>query len=172
MAPENWQKQDFYLRNVGSAITLGVALFLAFLTSLLGLGRLSVPIVGVVLLVGMSASVIIGSRYGRTMVRILKFEPEEIERDFRLLFKDNFIQFHRREEEEGYRYDLLGHGLSMTIEPYEIASTGEEGRPTWFLPGTRVTLSELNTRNQAFAEKLAGLIDEMAVRLAEKRTTA
>jgi hypothetical protein len=147
MAPSSWQKQDFYIRNVGIGITLGIALFLAFLTSLLGLGRLSVPIVGVVVLVGMTASVIIGSRYARAMVRILKFDCEEIERDFRLLFKDNFIQFHRRDEEEGYRYDLLGHGLTMTVEPYQIVSGGAEGRPTWFVPATRVTLSGLTTQN-------------------------
>ena len=172
MVPSRWQKHDFYIRNVGMGITLGIALLLAFLTSLLGLGRPGILVVGIVAVVGMMVSITIGNRYARSMVRILKFEYEEIERDFRILFKDNHIQFHRKTEEDVYRYNFLGHRLSMTIEPYQILNPVEEGQTTWFLAATQVTLSELNTKNQAFAEKLADLIDEMAEQLANKRNQA
>ena len=148
-------------------ITMGIAILLTFLTASLGL-RLSVLIVGIVVVVGMTVSIIIGNRYAKSMVRILRFEYEEIERDFRLLFKDNHIQFHQRTEEDGYRYDFRGHRLSMTIEDYQIPDSGE-GQTTWFLPAPQVTLSELNPKNQAFAERLAGLIDEMAIQLADDR---
>lgn len=153
-------------------ITLGIATLLAFLASLLGLGRQGILIVVLIVVVGMTVSITIGNRYARSMVRILKFEHEEIERDFRVLFKDNHIQFHRRTEEVGYRYNFYGHRLSMTIEPYQLVSTGEEGQMTWFLPATRVTLGELNTKNQAFAGSLADLIDEMADQLEKDRNKA
>lgn len=169
MVPSSWQKHNFYIRNVGIGITLGIALLLAFLTSLLGLGRLSVIIVGIVAIVGMTVSITMGNRYARSMVRILKFDYEEIERDFRILLKDNYIQFNRKTIEDVYRYDFPGHRLSMTVEHYQILNTGKEEQKTWFLPATQVTLSELNSKNQAFAERLADLIDEMASQLANKR---
>lgn len=149
-------------------ITLGIALFLAFLNSLLGLGRPGILIVGIIVVVGITVSIAIGNRYAKSMVRILKFDYKEIERDFRLLFKENHIQYHRKTEEEVYRYNLLGHRLSLTLEQYQILNTGVKGQKTWSLPATQVTLSELNTKNQAFAERLADLIDEMADRLANQ----
>jgi hypothetical protein len=106
-----------------------------------------------------SLAFIFKNRFANSMVRILKFDYEEIERDFRIVFKNKNIRFYRRSEEDAYRYEFPGHSLSMTAQPYWLSPDREQ-------PATRLTLYVLNAKNEAFAEMLADSIDEMADRRA------
>jgi hypothetical protein len=113
-----------------------------------------------------SLAFILKNRFANSMVRILKFDYEELERDFRIVFKNKYIRFYRRSEEDAYRYEFPGHRLSMTVQPYWLFS---DMNPQ---PATLVTLRLLNAKNKAFAEMLADSIDEMADQRANGRKKA
>ena len=98
------------------------------------------------------------NRFGNSLIRVLKFDFEELERDFRFVFKEQSIRFLRTMEEETYFYEFPGHNLTMTVEPFWVSADMK--------PATKVTLHLLNQQNQAFAFKLAEAIDAMAERRA------
>lgn len=104
-------------------------------------------------IIRISLAFIFKDRYGNAMVRILKFDYEEIERDFRIVFKNQNIRFYRKFEEDGYCYEFPGHNLTMTAKPYWLSGD--------IPPCTKVTLYAVNAKNEAFAEILATSIDEM-----------
>ena len=111
-------------------------------------------------------ALIFKNRYANSMVRILKFDYEEIERDFRIVFKKNNIRFYRKSEEDVYCYEFPGRSLSMTVQPYWLSSDIN------LQPVTKVTLRVLNAKNKAFAEMLADSIDELADQRANGREKA
>lgn len=165
MVSSRWQKHDLFIRNVGLGVTFCAAILLALLASLQGEGQ-GVEMVGMaVAVLGIWLSLAVGKRYAKSMIRVLKFDYEEIERDFRLLFKENNIRFSRKMEASIYRYDFFGHSLSMTVEPYGLMNLGLGDGKSMILPATQITLGKLDAKNQAFADKLANLIDEMANQL-------
>lgn len=157
MHSSHWQKLNFHIREVGLSITVGLAILLALLTSMLRLVERSELIAVLVLVVGSAISIIVSDRYAKSKVRTLKYEYEEIERDFRFLFKAKHIPFNRRREECGYRYDFPGHGLNMTIEHYEVPDVHLQIMQSF----TQVKLNEIDDENQAMADRLAMAIDEM-----------
>ncbi len=95
-------------------------------------------------------------RFANSMVRILKFNYEELERDFRMVFTDKHIRFNQKPEEDAYRYEFPDHSLSMIVQPHWIIKSFT------MPPITKVTLRDLTAKNEAFAEMLAESIDEMA----------
>ncbi|KAA3662946.1 MAG: hypothetical protein DWQ04_12020 [Chloroflexi bacterium] len=97
---------------------------------------------------------ILKNRFANSMVRILKFNFEELERDFRIVFKNKNIRFYRKSEEEAYRYEFPGRRLSMNVQPYWLSPDSKQS-------ATKVTLRLLNAKNKEFAEMLADSIDEM-----------
>lgn len=163
MVSSRWEKQNTSRFNIAFWVLLVSIFAIGFPAALLGLeGRsaLAASIIG--LMAGIVLAFVLLRRYANSMIRVLKFDYEDIERDFRLLFKDNNIPFNRKNEEEAFRYNFPGQNLSMTIQPYQLLNLGVEDQKALILPATKITLGELNAENQAFAEKLAGLIDEMA----------
>ena len=167
MVSSRWQKQHIHFQRIVWAVSAAISILLIILLLSFGFG---IEVAGVffILVFGImrvSLAFIFKNRYANSMVRILKFDYEEIERDFRIVFKNKNIRFYRRSEEDAYRYEFPGHRLSMTIPPYWLSPDSER-------PFTKVTLYELTAKNEAFAEMLAGSIDEMADRRANNESDA
>ena len=158
MASSHWQKQHIYFRRIVWAISAAISILLIVLLLSLGF-RIEVAgiyFIVVFVILRVSLAFIFKNRFANSMVRVLQFNLDEIERDFRLVFKDKHIRYYRKSEEDAHRYEFPGHHLTMTVEPYW---------PSYDLnqpPVTKVTLRLLNAKNKAFAEMLAGAIDEMA----------
>lgn len=157
MVSSRWQKQHIYFRSIVwgvsavlSILLIIVMLSLGFATEVAGVFFILVFAITRVLL-----ALLLNNRYANTMVRILKFNYEEIERDFRTVFKNKYIRFHRKSEEDAYRYEFPGHNLSMTVQPYWLSADVNPKSVT------KVTLQLLNAKNKEFAEMLAASIDEM-----------
>ncbi len=164
MGSSRWQKQNIYLREVvwGISAVISVLLFILLFSLGLGIETAGVLFIVVFIIMRVSLAFILKNRNPNSMVRILKFDYEEIERDFRIVFKNKNIRFYRKSEEDSYRYEFPGHSLSMTVQPYWLSSDSEQ-------PATKLTLRLLNAKNEAFAEMLADSIDEMADQRANGR---
>lgn len=164
MAPSRWQKQHIYFQSIVWAISAVISfLLLILLLSLnLGIETAGVLFIAVFAITRVSLAFILKNRYANSMVRVLKFDYEEIERDFRIVFKNNHIRFYRKSEEDAYHYEFPGHSLSMTVQPHWLSFENKQ-------PATKVTLRVLNAKNKAFAEMLAASIDEMADQRANGR---
>ena len=167
MVSSRWQKQHIHFQRIVWAVSAVISILLIILLLLLGF---RIEVAGVFFIVvfaimRVSLAFIFKNRYANSMVRILKFDYEEIERDFRILFKNKNISFKRISEEDAYRYDFPWHSLSMIVQPHWLSYESEQ-------PATKVTLRVLNAKNKEFAEMLAEAIDEMADQLAENQNTA
>lgn len=165
MGSSRWQKQHIYFQPIVWAISAVVSLLLIILLLLLGF---AIEVAGVFFILvfaitRVSLAFILKNCFANSMVRILKFDYEEIERDFRTLFKNKYIRFYRKSEEDAYHYDFPGHSLSMIVQSYWLPV---DVNPK---PVTKVTLRVLNAKNKEFAEMLAGSIDEMANQRANGR---
>lgn len=168
MVSSRWQKQHIHFQRIVWGVSAVISILLIILLLSLGFG---VEVAGVFFLVvfaimRVSLAFIFKNRYANSMVRILKFDYEEIERDFRIMFKNKNIRFYRRSEEDAYRYEFPGRRLSMTVQPYWMSIDMNQQ------PVTKVTLLELNAKNEEFAEMLAESIDEMADQRANGREKA
>ncbi|MEZ4643448.1 MAG: hypothetical protein R3E31_12070 [Chloroflexota bacterium] len=158
MVSSRWQKQNMHLRKIVWAVSAAASTLLVIL--LLSLRVLEIEAAGllflaVFIIMRVSLAFILKNRFANSMVRILKFDYKEIERDFRTVFKNKYIRFYRKSEDDAYRYEFPGHSLSMTVQPYWLSSD------MTLQPATLVTLRVLNAKNTAFAEMLADSIDEM-----------
>ena len=158
MVTSRWQKQNIYFQPIvwsASAIISFLAVIILFS---LGWG---VEVASASFLVSFVAlriflAFVLKNRFTNSMVRVLKFDYEEIERDFRIVFKNKFIRFHRTSEDDFYLYEFPGRNLSMKVQPYWLNSDMRQP------PATKVTLRLVNAQNKEFAEMLANSIDEMA----------
>lgn len=166
MRTTTWQKQNINLQKTVWGISAVISSLLIIL--LLSLGyRIQVAGVFFILvfaILRILLAYIFNNRYANSMVRLLKFDYEEIERDFRFVFKNKFLRYKHITEEEAYSYEFPWRKLTMTVQPYWRSGDME--------PVTKVTLHKLTAKNEAFAEMLAEAIDEMALQLANKRITA
>ncbi len=165
MASSRWKKQNSFIRNTGFAISIVVSALLVLLFVSLGFEKGGI-ISLLVAILGFILTLILSNRKPKSMIRILSFDYEEIERDFRLLFKENYIRYIRKKEDDAYRYEFPGHSLSMTIQSYTVHNYNYfVDRQLTKQPTTEVALGELNEKNKEFAEKLAESIDEMVIKL-------
>ena len=169
MVSSRWQKQNSSRSNIAFWVLLLSIMAIGFPAALFRLEGGTAVIASIMgLVAGFVLAFALLKRQANSMVRVLKFNYKEIERFFRILFKDNHIHFHRKTEEDAYRYDFPGRNeLSMTIQPYMLLNLGFKDQDGSVLPATKITLSELSAENEAFAEKLAHLIDEMANKIPE-----
>ena len=167
MASSRWQKQHIYFQSIIWAISaiISFLLLILFLSLNLGIEMAGVLFIAIFAITRVSLAFILKNRYANLMVRVLKFDYEEIERDFRIVFKNNHIRYYRKSEEDAYRYEFPGHNLSMTVQPHWLSYESKQ-------PATKVTLRVLNAKNKAFAEMLAASIDEMADQRANGRKKA
>ena len=167
MVSSRWQKQNIHFqRNVwGFSAVLSLLLIIILLALGFGIEMAGVFFIVVFAVTRISLAFIFKNRYANLMVRILKFDYEEIERDFRFVFKNKNIRFNRKSEEDTYRYEFPGHSLSMTVQPYWLTIDNQQ-------PATLVTLRILNAKNEAFADMLAASIDEMAAQRASSQEKA
>lgn len=167
MATSRWQKQHIHFRrNVWGASAVLSMLLLIILVAL----GVEIEVAGIFFIITLVISrialaLLFNNRFANVMVRILKFDYEEIERDFRLVFKNHNIRYYRTVEEDAYYYEFPGRQLTMTVQPYWLSVD----RPDSV---TKVTLRLLNEKNKAFAGTLADAIDDMAARLAAGREEA
>lgn len=162
MVSTRWQKQNRSKLSTALLILFVSIFAIGYPASLFNLdGIMAVVVSFVGALGGIALAFFLIKRNASSLVRVLRFDYEEIERDFRLLFKKNHIQYQRQEEDDGYRYDFPGHELSMTIRPYSLHNFNFN-RQNNKQPATLVTLGKLNDKNEPFAGKLASLIDHMA----------
>lgn len=168
MASSRWQKQHTHLRRIVWAVSAAASIVLIILLVSLGfeIEVAGVFFILVFVILRVSLAFIFKNRYANSMVRILKFDYEEIERDFRIVFKEKYIHFYRKLEEDAYRYEFPGRGLTMTVQPHWL--TNDMSTP----PVTKVTLHKLTDKNEAFAEMLAEAIDEMAEQRANSQGKA
>ncbi|MCB9418937.1 MAG: hypothetical protein H6667_03990 [Ardenticatenaceae bacterium] len=157
MESSRWQKQYIYLRSIvwGASAVIAILLFIILVSLGMGIDAAGGLFIVVFFTIRVSLAFILKNRYANSMVRILKFDYEELERDFRTVFKNKYIRFRRKSEEDVYSYEFPGHNLSMIVQPYWLSSDITQ-------PVTLVTLRILNAKNEAFAEMLAESIDEMA----------
>ena len=156
MISSHWQKQHVNFQSIvwGASATISILLIILMLLLGFGIEMAGIFFILVFAILRISLAFIFKNRYANSMVRILKFDYEEIERDFRILFKNKNIRFYRKFEEDAYCYEFPGYNLTMTAKPYWLSSD---------LPScSKVTLSVINAKNEAFAEMLANSIDEMA----------
>ena len=160
MGSSRWQKQNIYFQHIvwGASAILSILLFIILLLSGLRIETAGILFIIIFVTMRVLLAFILKNRFANSMVRILKFDYEEIERDFRIVFKDKNIRFQRKSEEDAYRYEFPGHRLSMTVQPYWVSFDREQ-------PATKVTLKIMTAKNEAFAEMLADSIDEMAEQL-------
>ncbi|MCB8986047.1 MAG: hypothetical protein H6659_19615 [Ardenticatenaceae bacterium] len=166
MASSRWQKQNMHLWKIVWAASGVMATLLFILLLLLGWG---IETAGALFLVAFFTlrillAFILKNRFANSMVRILKFNYEDLERDFRTVFKNKYVRFYRKSEEDAYRYEFPGHNLKMAVQPYWRSGDMQ--------PATLVTLYVLNAKNEAFAEMLAESIDEMMEQRAHDREKA
>ena len=157
MVSSHWQKQNIHFQRNVWGVSAVISLLLIIIMLALGFG---IEVAGVFFIITfavtrISLAFIFKNRYANSMVRILKFDYEEIERDFRIVFKNNNIRFNRKSEEEAYRYEFPGYSLSMTVQPYWLTIDNQQA-------ATLLTLRILTAKNEAFADMLAASIDEMA----------
>ncbi len=162
MVSSRWEKQNTARFNIAFWIVLVSIMAIGFPAALFGLTGWSAVIASIIALItGFVLAFILVRRQADSMIRVIKFAYQDIERDFRILFKVNNIQFNRKTEEDAFQYFFPGNTLSMTIQPYSLLNLGVKGQKELILPATKITLGELNAENEAFADKLAKLIDEM-----------
>lgn len=162
MVSSYWQRQNTNIRNTVRLISVAISVLLSLL--FLSLGLLDIAETSLIFLaLFMITEVILAftfkNRYANSMVRVLKFDLEEIERDFRMVFKNKHVRFYRKSEEGAYSYEFPGHSLIMTVQPHWVQ------RDPTSEPVTKVTLHKLTAKNEEFAEMLANSIDEMANQL-------
>lgn len=167
MGSSRWQKQHIHFRSIVWSVSAVISILLIILLLSLGLGIevAGVFFILVFVIMRVSLAFILKNRFANAMVRVLKFDYEEIERDFRTVFKNKYIRFYRKSEEDAYCYEFPGHSLSMTVQPYWVSSDMEQS-------ATLLTLRILNAKNKAFAEMLADSIDEMVDQRANGRKEA
>ena len=168
MGSSRWQRQHPYFWRIVWASSAVISILLIILLLPLGF---RIEVAGVFFLlvfaiVRVLLAYIFKNRNANSMVRVLKFHPEEIERDFRIVFKNRNIRFYRKSEEDVYWYEFPGRSLNMTVQPYWLYSDVNQQ------PVTKVTLRVLNAKNIEFAEMLAASIDEMADQRANGREKA
>jgi hypothetical protein len=152
----HWQKQNIHFQRNIWGISAGISLLPIIILLVLGFG---IEVAGVFFLITfvilrIALAFIFKNRYANSMVRVLKFDYEELERDFRIVFKNSNIRFNRKLEEEAYHYEFPGHRLIMNVEPYWLHMDNQQA-------ATLVTLRVLTTENEAFADMLAEAIDDM-----------
>jgi hypothetical protein len=156
MVSSRWQKQNIHFqRNVwGFSAVLSLLLIIILLALGFGIEMAGVFFLIVFAVTRISLAFIFKNRYANSMVRILKFDYEELERDFRIVFKNNNIRFNRKLEEDAYHYEFPGHWLIMNVEPYWLSMDNQQA-------ATLVTFRVLTAKNEAFADMLAKAIDDM-----------
>lgn len=167
MRASRWQKQHIYYQRIVWAVSAAISILLIIILLSLGFEAEVAGVFFIIIFVIMRISLafILKNRFANSMVRILKFDYEKLERDFRIVFKNKNIRFYRRSEEDAYRYEFPGHSLNMTVQPYWLSFDSEQ-------PATKLTLHILSAKNEAFAEMLAESIDEMADQRANDREKA
>jgi hypothetical protein len=170
MVSSRWDKQNTARFNIAFwtlLISIMIIGFPAWLFELKGWPALVASIIG--LAAGFVLAFTLLKHQANSMIRVLKFSYEEIERDFRILFKDNNIHFNRKTEEDAYHYHCPGfRNLGMTIQRYDLLNLGVKNQNEMVLSATKITLADLDPENKVFAENLAGLIDEMASNLSKQ----
>lgn len=157
METSRWQRQYIHLQPLVWGVSVVLATLLFAILMLVGwraeVAGISFLVVFLVLRVALAY--LLNNRFANSMVRVLKFDPAEAERDFRFVLKDLFVRYYHKPDEEGYRYVIPGHQLTMAVHPYWLSYESDK-------PVTKVTLQVVNTKNRAFAAKLAAAIDEMS----------
>ncbi|MFK7805254.1 MAG: hypothetical protein AB8G95_26720 [Anaerolineae bacterium] len=165
MISAHWQKQHAHFGKIIWGVSLAISILVITLMLLLDF---SIEVVGIFFilifaLLRISLAYIFKDRYGNTMVRVLKYDYEELERPFRMIFKDKNIRFYRNTEDDAYSYDFPGHSLTMTVQPHWVQL--EQGAK----PHAKVTLHELSAKNEKFADMLSKAIDEIANQPSNKK---
>ena len=158
MVTTQWQQQNFQTRNTGVTITVSVSILLTGLLLLVGMAWMSQWLGIVVVVAGLVATHRRMRKNAETMTRVLRQDYEEIERDFRMIFKDHNIRYYRRMDEDAYAYEFPGRSLTMRVEPYVFHNLllSRTGNPN---PAACIHLRKVNSQNAQFAEFLAETID-------------
>ena len=157
MGASRWQKQHIYFQSIIWVASAVISLLLIIILVSLGfeIETAGVFFILVFVLLRVLLAFIFKNRFANSMVRILKMDYEEIERDFRMLFKNKSIRFYRKLGDDAYSYEFPGRNLNMTVQPHWLSIDMNQR------PATKVTLRLLNEKNKEFAEMLANSIDQM-----------
>lgn len=165
MVSSRWQKQNIYFRNLGVKATLAFSILVGFVLSYFGEGKIGEIFGGIILVVGIGVTFVLMNRNPNKMLRVLRVDVESAEWNLRKLLKDNSIRFFRRVVDDGnYQYELPGYNLTMIVKPYFWHNLNFDPQRN-MQPATLLMLGDLNGENQIYAEKLAGMIDELDTRL-------
>ena len=165
MASSRWQKQNKHIQNIIRIIALVISILLSILfllLELLDIVYLSLIFLTVFTITEVTWLFIIKNHFADSLVRVLKFDYEELDFDFRMLFKNNQIRFYRELKEDSYQYEFPGHSLFMTAQLHWIS------RDQLIPAATKITLHTVTAKNEAFAQTLADAIDEMAIERANR----
>jgi hypothetical protein len=168
MASSKWQKRNKEMLNRGLMISVVTGGLLGVLVTSMGYGRWGSLVALLVAAVGYVLTFILTSRHANVMIRVLVSDYQELESDFRNIFADNHIRFVLKIEEDCYHYKFSGTSLTMTVEPHAPNPFGNETLDQMMevRPAAQITLGEIDSRNHAFANQLAALIDELAAQQA------
>lgn len=156
MATSKWQKQHVYFQGMvwGISAAFSILVMIVFLSLGFKMEVAGVFFILTFAVLRILLALLLNNRYANSMIRVLKFDYADIERDLRMMFKNKYIRFYRKSEEELQIFEFPEHRLSMTVQPYWLSYDSDQ-------PATKLTLRILNAKNTAFAEMLAESIDEM-----------
>ena len=159
MASSRWQKQNTHIQNIVRIIAFVISILLSILflsLKLLDIVNLSLIFLTIFMITEVSWLFILKNHFADSLVRVLKFDYEELDWDFRMLFKNNQIRFYRELKDDSYRYEFPGHSLFMTVQRHWIS------RDQLIPAATKITLHKVIAKNEAFAQTLADTLDDMA----------
>lgn len=149
-----WAKQNTTIWYGGWIITTIICSMIQIL--LLSLGGMGKLITIFVLIAGLGLTAILRDRYANSMERVLLFDNKDVESAVRVVFKQKNIRFYRQTEEDSYIFKFSWPSLILTVKPDTFVDVHMNPQPA-----TKVTLCNVNAKNQGLAEMLAKYLDEI-----------
>ncbi|MEM7116662.1 MAG: hypothetical protein AAF614_29780 [Chloroflexota bacterium] len=162
MVTSRWQKQNTSIFSIAFLILFVTIGFIGFPTRLFNLeGRMALIVSAIIAILGIGLAFLLVKWRPNAMVRILRFNHQTVEQNFRDLFANNSIEFQLKKNDGTYCYEFPRQSLKMSTQPYALHNFEFDHKRTK-QPATKVMLENLRADNQDFARRLADLIDNMA----------
>ena len=97
-----------------------------------------------------------------SVIGSVRLDYNDIEWQFRKLFKDDAILFHKRTENNAHNFEFPDHKLRVSLHD-RSTTRGEKRRPI-----AQIKFHQVTSQNRPFVDTLTNAIDEMADQPAEE----
>ena len=155
-----WQKRNEMVQEYIWIFAAIIAFVVAMSFQSRGPEQMGAIAVGVYVVLRFLLGFVLNALFANVVVGVLKFDHQELDADFRLLFEHQSILYAHKAGKNDYRYEFPGYDLTMMVQPYRLPTSSRKQQTV-----TKVTFHELNGRNRAFVDKLTGAIDGMVKQL-------